>query len=122
VPARHWQAAEDVLAGRERALEGHAQHTAAVFAATSELNWFAGHTYETYAEPPDAALNVPAAHATHGPPSGPEYPALHVQSAASPEPSAEVESAAHPTQLPAPGPALNVLAAHTTHAPPSGPE
>ena len=36
---------------------------------------FAGHV--THAAGPDAFLNFPAAHATHGPTSGPEYRGLH---------------------------------------------
>jgi len=82
VPARHWHWEEAVLAGSERALEGQPQHTAAVFAATSELKKFTGHTYAAHAALPGAALNVPAAQAEHGPPSAPVWPALHWQAVA----------------------------------------
>jgi len=99
----HWQAAWDVLSGNERVLAGHAQHNSTTSPVVSELNLFAGHTYAAHGALPDAALTVPAAHAVHGPPSGPENPALHVHTRV--EPATEFE-----------------LAGHAVHGPPSGPE
>ncbi len=46
--------------------------------ATLPAYVFAGHTL--HAAGPEAFLNVPAAHATHGPPFGPVYPGLQEQS------------------------------------------
>jgi len=90
---------EAVLAGRERAREGHAQHAAAALAATSELNWSAGQVYGAHAESPDAALEVPGGQARQGPPSAPVKPGLHTQKAA---PAALCEFAGHAAQTPAP--------------------
>ena len=46
---------------------------------------------------PDAALCLPAAHPSHGPPSGPLKPALHRHAAAVALADAEYELAGHPT-------------------------
>jgi len=83
-----------VLSGREKALEGHAQHTAAVFAAASELNWLPGHVYAVH-ESPGAAWNVPGAHGVHPTPPLPVYPALQTQSETLSLPAAETLWAGH---------------------------
>jgi len=118
VPARHWHWEEALLAGSARVLEGQPQHTAAILAATSELNWSAGHTYDTHPASPDAALNVPAAHAVHGPPSAPENPALQRQAVFVVLAVAEFESAGHAWHADSafPAPALNVLTGHAWQA------
>jgi len=79
VSARHWHWVEAVLAGSERALEGHAQHVAAALAATSELNWSAGQVYRIHAESPDADFEVPGGHAAQFEPPLPVKPAMHAQ-------------------------------------------
>jgi len=95
VPARHWQAAGAVLAATDTALEGHAQHTAATFAATSELNWSAGQVYGMHAESPDAVFELPGGHAEQVEPSMPVYPALQVQAVLTVLAAAERELAGH---------------------------
>ena len=84
---------------------------------------------------------MPAPHATQSPPSGPVYPALHVQSDAAALPAGELESvgqtvhtlfdvaasvveyvpAPQSVQLPDPVSALWVPATHAEQALPSGP-
>ena len=112
MPARHWQAAGAVLAGSERAREGHAQHTDAVLAATSELNWSTGHVYGIHAESPDAVFELPGGHAVQVDPSLPVYPALQVQAVTSTEPTPERESSGHGVQVAGPGVSLYVSAPH----------
>ena len=107
-----------MLAGREKALEGHGQHSSAGFAATSELNWFAGQVYGIHAKSPNAAFEVPGAHAMQSAPLLPVYPALHVQLlrwVAPPgedEPTGQFEHVAEPV---APNTFEYVPAGHTTH-------
>ena len=91
---------------------------------------------------PFTGLKVPAAHASHVPPSGPEYPVLHVQFVIVLDPACDIDSNGHAMHVdtlcwpmwfeylpPAhrvhatdPLPGLNVPAAHGWHAVPSGPE
>jgi len=71
---------------------------------------------------PAASLYVPATHAVHSPPSGPVYPALHLQAVTLSFPAADVESddgQAKHSALPAVS--LYVPATHAVHSPPSGP-
>jgi len=68
-----------VLAAIDTVFEGHAKHIAAILAACSELNWFAGHSYAAHAALPGAALKVPGTHAVQSAPPLPEKPAVHVQ-------------------------------------------
>ena len=121
MPAWHWQAVEAVLAGRERAREGHAKHTAAVFAATSELNWFAGQVYGIHAESPDAAFEVAGAHAMQSAPPLPVYPALHVQLLILVAPPSEDECIGQFEHAAEPVAALNVPAPHCVHTAPFAP-
>ena len=48
-----------------------------------------------HAASPDAALNLPAAHAAQAPPLAPVAPALQAHAAPDTEPAGEAESAAH---------------------------
>jgi hypothetical protein len=50
------------------------------FACVVESRTRASHA--AHSPEPEAFLYVPTAHAAHGPPSGPVYPALHAQSVA----------------------------------------
>ena len=47
---------------------------------------------------PARALNVPAAHSVHGPPSGPEKPGSHRQASAATLPGSDAELAGHAEQ------------------------
>eukprot|EP00961_Rhodomonas_salina_P252429 3411955-Rhodomonas_salina.2 len=47
-------------------------------------------THKVHAYDPDAGLYVPSSHAVHGPPSGPEYPALHRHSATDVRPGSAI--------------------------------
>jgi hypothetical protein len=67
---------------------------------------------------PFVSLYLPAAHAIHGPPSGPVYPILHGQSLV---PGTESEFAGHTGQADEFRQFLNLPASHATHGPPSGP-
>ena len=64
------QSTDVVVPGSALNPVGHAVHTKAPLAAYVS----AGHV--THAAGPDAFLNFPASHTTHGPTSGPEYPGL----------------------------------------------
>ena len=70
---------------------------------------------------PGCALCLPAAHAAHGPPSGPVEPALHVQFVEAVLPSGELDLAAHAVHASLPDAALYLPDTHAEHAPPSGP-
>ena len=73
----------------------HAMHVLAVVAAVV-FEYLAGSQFVHSADP-DAALCLPAAHPSHGPPSGPLKPALHRHAAAVALADAEYELAGHPT-------------------------
>ena len=60
-------------------------------------DWHADDPQSVHSPDPDAALCLPAAHPTHGPPSGPLKPALHRHAAAVALADAEYELAGHPT-------------------------
>ena len=69
-----------------------------------------------HGEVPVAFLYCPSIHAEQGPPSGPVYPALHVQfSSALLTASMVVECAGHPVQLELASAAAYVPAAHSAH-------
>ena len=53
---------------------------------------------------PAVSLYLPATHAVHSPPSGPVYPALHLQSVNVSLPAVELEFAGHAPTAPAPLP------------------
>eukprot|EP00961_Rhodomonas_salina_P139676 1879781-Rhodomonas_salina.2 len=92
----------------------------------------------THRADPFAALKVPTSQATHEPPSGPENPALHIQSSSSSLPASEFANGeGHPTHaVPAvmfryvpcaqsrhgedPLTILKVPASHTKQLPPVG--
>jgi len=110
-----------VLAGSERALEGHAWHTGATLAETSELNWFAGQVYGIHIESPAAGFEVPGAHAVQIAPSLPVKPALHVQLLMLIVPCSEDEPIGQVEHAAGPGAVLNVPMAHGVHTPPLAP-
>jgi len=71
---------------------------------------YVGHV--VHAAEPLLALYSFATHATHGPPSGPVYPALHRQLATDVAPAELDESVGHAAQGADPVPALYVPVAH----------
>lgn len=79
----------------------------------------AGHAVQLAA--PLLFLKVPAAHATHGPPSGPVKPGLHLQSVRWPEPASAWEWAGQFWHSPSAS-FLKVPARHAPQGPPSAPE
>ena len=72
-------------------------HTEEEFAATAVEYAPAGQLVHTLE--PVTVLYLPAAHAEHRPPLGPEYPVLHVQSVCDPLPGPVNELAGHRLQL-----------------------
>ena len=84
---------------------------------------FAGHT--SHAAGPDAFLNFPASHATHGPPFGPVYPGLQEQDVTIMLPADEFEFAGQVVHVELPFVGLYVPDEHIVHwpleAPVSGP-
>jgi len=95
---------------------GHAVHEDAALAEYV----FAGHTL--HAAVPDAALNVPAAHATHGPPFGPVYPGLHKQSPMLVLPNDEFAFAVQLVHAALPFVGLYVPVGHIAHWPLEAPK
>jgi len=113
---------------------GHREQVDSSWAASDGEYLPASHSAQ--AAEPGELLYLPAPHASHAPPSGPVYPALHWHLAL---PAALPEKAGHavhpvepgdalyvPSQQPVhslePGESLYLPAPHATHAPPSGPE
>ena len=80
---------------------------------------FAGHT--SHGAGPDAFLNFPASHATHGPPFGPVYRGLHEQLLSLSLFADELEFAGHNVHAAILAVSLYVPTAHTAHGPPFGP-
>ena len=68
---------------------------------------------------PGALLYSPAPQAVHGPPSGPDQPALQVQLLKAVLRSGELESAGQLLQLTAPDTLLYLPAPHAVHVSPS---
>jgi hypothetical protein len=96
-PALQVQAARAELMLGELELSGHVtQVDATVAAAVPEYVPDPQFSHTTL---PLAILYVPATQAEHGPPSGPVYPALHVQAATAVLTLGELEFAAHATQV-----------------------
>lgn len=71
----------------------HAVHTIAETAPTAVE--YVPFTHSVHTTLPAASLNFPAKHFVHGPPSGPDAPALHVQLVADELPKRELESVGH---------------------------
>ncbi len=90
---------------------GHAVHEDAALAE----NVFAGHTL--HATGPETFLNVPAAHATHGPPFGPVNPGLQEQSVMLVLPKDEFEFAEQLVHAALPFEDLYVPVGHIAHWP-----
>jgi hypothetical protein len=80
---------------------------------------FARHTLHVAL--PEILLAVPAAHATHGPTSGPVYPELHEQSLTFVLPNNEFAFAVQLVHAALPFAGLYVAAAHAAHGPSFGP-
>jgi hypothetical protein len=75
--------------------------------------------HSEHSELPLFSLYVPALHAVHAPPSGPEVPAMQMQSAKRLDPTALSEFAGHASQVPcetAPDTVEYVSAPHSIHA------
>jgi hypothetical protein len=137
VPAAH--AAHTLAPAPAKAPAAHA--TQSLAAVRPVAAWYVPAPHGAHAFAPEAFLNVPTAHAAHGPPSGPLQPAWHTQLVCGPLPLAELVPAgqgaqapavvaavpawnvpaAHGTHAAAPVLFLNVPAAHAAHGPPSGP-
>ena len=84
-------------------------------AALVSENVSAGHT--PHVAEPDVFLAVPAAHATHGPTSGPAYPRLQAQALTLGLPTAEVAFAVQFVHAALPFAGLYVPDGHTLHCP-----
>ncbi len=67
-------------------------------------------------------LYLPASHAVHGPPSGPDQPALQVQSAKAVLCAGELEPAGQLLQLVDPAEPLYLPTTHAVHVPPLAPD
>ncbi len=67
---------------------------------------------------PDESLYLPEAHAKHGPPLLPEYPALQVQALMEELPNCELELAAQLLHAPSPGEYLYFPSPQAEHVPP----
>lgn len=88
-PGSHVQLAALWLPEFENVSVGQLVHTVKMVAATEEE--YVPATHKVHAYDPDAGLYVPSSHAVHGPPSGPEYPALHRHSATDVRPATLLE-------------------------------
>jgi hypothetical protein len=114
------QSIELVVPGSALNPAGHAVHTDAALVFE---NVSAGHT--PHAAGPEALLAVPAAHATHGPTSGPEYPGLHEHAVTFVLPADEFAFAVQLVHIALPFVGLYVPDGHIAHwpldAPLSGP-
>jgi hypothetical protein len=80
---------------------------------------FGAHT--SHACEPEAFLNLPASHATQGPPFGPVYLALHEQLLSLTLFADEFEFAGHTVHAAVLAVSLYVPIAHAVHGPPFGP-
>ncbi len=81
---------------------------------------FTGHTL--HAAEPETFLNVPAAHATHGPPFGPVYCALQTQAVIFVLVDGEFELLGHAVHAAVLTVSLYVPTPQAVHGPPFGPE
>ena len=70
---------------------------------------------------PCSSLNLPAEHATHGPPFGPKWPGRHAQSEMSSLAAGATELDGHSEHAPAPALSLYLPSSHEVHGPPCGP-
>jgi len=109
------QSTDVVVPGSALNPAGHAVHTGAALAAYV----LAEHT--PHVAEPETFLAVPAAHATHGPTFGPEYPELHEQSLTFVLPTNEFAFAGQLVHAALPFAGLYVAAAQAVHNPPFGP-
>ena len=113
------QSADVVVPGSALNPAGHAVHEDA------PLREYVLTRHTLHAAGPDTFLNVPAAHATHGPPFGPVYPGLHKQSPMFVLPNNEFAFAAQLVHAALPFVGLYVPDGHIAHwpleAPVSGP-
>jgi hypothetical protein len=67
-------------------------------------------------------LYLPASHTVHGPPLGPDQPALQMKSAKAVLCAGELEPAGQLSQAPDPAALLYLPATHWEHGPPCGPD
>ena len=110
------QSADFVVPGSALNPAGQAVQTDAALASENES---AAHT--PHAAEPATLLAVPAAQATHGPPSGPEYPGLHWHAVTFVFPADEFELAGHDIQEAVLVVSLYLPIAQAVHGPPNGP-
>ena len=80
---------------------------------TTPVNVLFAHS--VHSAPPICALNVPATHARHGPPSGPVYPLLHTHAALDPADSEFAGQLEHAKLDVAPAALENVFAEQFVH-------
>jgi len=88
-PALHVHAVETVLSNREPEFVGHVKHVEPSVAP--RVAEYVPIPHSVHVPDPASALNFPATHSEQFPPSGPEEPALHVQSCSALEPSDDEE-------------------------------
>lgn len=91
---------------------GQAVHTPASAVAPVAVEYLPG-TQFVHTADPVSGLYVPGTQNSHGPPFGPEDPALQVQSAAAVDRAGEFERAVQPTHAEAPRTSLYVPAGHS---------
>jgi len=112
-PGLHLQAVSKTLPGGEDDLYAHIEHFPG---PGSGLNVLGMHA----AQPPLAVAVKPATHSSvimlHGPPSGPEKPALHLQSVSEMLPAGDMESRGQDKHADAPVSALYVSDGHREHS------
>ena len=77
--------------------------------------------HDTHSELPVTSLYSPRAQGLHAPPSGPVYPAMHVQSVSWMLARGDEEFVGHCVQAWGPEAGLNEPIAHALHVAPSGP-
>ena len=116
-PALHTHAVAVVLAAGEAELSGHAWHVASSVApAVSE---YLPASQSVHSSLPVPALNLPATHSTHAPPSGPVEPALQTHAIAAVLAVGEAELSGHASHEVEPEWLENEPAAHWMQSPPS---
>jgi len=122
VPATHVQSDSAVLAaGLLPELTGHVRQSASALLPGVSRYFPDAQSSQPVAEYPVFALYLPMAHALQSPPSGPLYPALHLQSVVAVLSRGELEFSGQALQTAFPVAALYVPVAHCEHVFPLGP-
>ena len=119
-PLLHVQSLGALLPDVDDDQEGQLEHVLDV--VSPEVVEYVPLTQRAQDAEPGEILYMPATHSEHGPPSGPEEPALQVQAVAMRLPTGEVEYDGQVSHVASPVLVLKVPAPHDVHVPPSGPE